>query len=110
MAKRKNESYWATLIKEYERQAGKETQVAFARRKAIKLTTFQKRLYRARQRRAGGRGAMRFVEVKAGPASADRGMVEIDIGGGRFTVRFRGETNAEKIAEVVSAVATRVEC
>jgi len=106
--RRQTRSYWMNMVAEYEQRTGGETQEAFARRKQINVGTFRYWLYKGRE--AGNDQPARFVEVKTGGVADSGGNVEVELGGGRLTVRFGRGTDAAWIGEVVEALAVRMEC
>ena len=105
---RQGRSYWAQLVAEYEERAGQETHEAFAQRKRINVWTFRNWLYKVRSAR--GERAVRFVEVKTTDVAIGGRDIEIELGGGRCTVRFDSRVEVARIGELVAVLAARLDC
>jgi hypothetical protein len=95
MAKRLSQQRWIELIGEFEQS--EETQAAFARRHRLRVTTFQKWLYRLR--RELPEQPMRFVEVRADEAPVASAM-EITVGN-TVTLKLSSRVPRHEVVDLV---------
>ena len=97
--KQQSRDYWQKFVTEFE--SGKHDQRAFCKKRGLQQGTFQKWLYKLRDRSKGPQ----LVRVTTAPQSESDvgGQLEVQTPDG-FVLRFGADVDAEYVAEVVAAL------
>lgn len=122
LAQKKERREWVRLVDQFERS--NLDQRSFAKRRKIKLGTFQSWLYRLRREKRNTRakkGEVRLVRVEA-KRGGDVNRIRVSPDGGGIhrwlevvvghdvVLRFSGDTDSDYVGAVVSAVARGLSC